>query len=380
MKSVATSRPCPRAPVRQMRLLFKTDAPMRILLIGSYSPPRGGVQAHVTALREYLLGCGVSCEVIDMSPQRKTDGAGVYGPRGALGLARLLLTLRYDVAHLHVGGNFTTRLAALTLFCASLPQRKAVLTLHSGGYPTSPEGRAVRPRSLRGLALRRLDRVIAVNEGIAKWFGQVGVEAKRVRLIRPFALPSAPPDVVLPEPLRSFLAGHRPVLVSTGGLEPEYDLPLQIEALGRVRENFPQAGLVLIGSGSLEADLRRRIEAAPFGKHVLLCGDVERDVTLRVIADSDVMLRTTLYDGDSISVREAVHFGVPVVASDCAPRPEGVRLVAPRDLAQLTEAAERALQNGDRRPPAGAAREENLAAVFALYEELTGRETGHGPH
>ena len=80
-------------------------SPMRILLIGPYSPPRGGVQAHVSALRQYLLARGVSCEVIDLSPGRKTEGSGIYGPRNALGLAWLLLTLRYDVAHLHVGGN-----------------------------------------------------------------------------------------------------------------------------------------------------------------------------------------------------------------------------------------------------------------------------------
>ena len=29
-----------------------------------------------------------------------------------------------------------------------------------------------------------------------------------------------------------------------------------------------------------------------------------------------IFLRTTLYDGDSISVREALHLGVPVIASD----------------------------------------------------------------
>ncbi|HEX7176553.1 MAG TPA: glycosyltransferase family 4 protein [Pyrinomonadaceae bacterium] len=339
-------------------------------MIGPYSPPRGGVQAHVTALREYLLGRGVACEVIDLSPNRRDEGAGVYGPSGGLGVARLLLTLRYDVAHLHVGGNLSARLAALLLLCGSLPGRRTVLTFHSGGYPSSPEGRAARPRSLRGLALGRLDRVVAVNEEVAAWFRQVGVEARRVRLISPYALPAAPPAVQPPGPLRSFFAGHRPVLVSVGGLEPEYDLPLQIEALGRLREKFPRAGLVLVGSGSLEEDLRRSVAAKSYGEHVLVCGDVERAVTLRVIADSDLMLRTTLYDGDSIAVREAVHFGVPVVATDRAPRPAGVRVVPAQDLARLCAAADECLREGARRTPGDVLGFENLEAVLALYEEL----------
>jgi glycosyltransferase involved in cell wall biosynthesis len=347
-----------------------TETPLRVLLIGPYSPPRGGVQAHVSALRDYLLGRGVACEVIDLSPSRASDGAGVYGPRGAAGLARLLLTLRYDVAHLHVGGRLTPRLAALALLCGSLPGRRAVMTFHSGGYPSSPEGRAARPGSLRGLALRSLDRVVAVNEEIAAWFRQVGVGAGRVRLICPYALPAGPPAAEPPEPLRTFLARHRPVLVSVGCLEPEYDLPLQIELLGQVRGRFPGAGLVLVGSGSLGEELRRRAAEKPYGEHVLLSGDVDRSVALRVIAASDLMLRTTLYDGDSIAVREAVHFGVPVVATDRAPRPAGVRVVPAQDLARLREAAEQCLGNGARRPPADEPDEGNLAAVLALYEEM----------
>ena len=343
--------------------------PPRVLLIGPYSPPRGGVQAHASALRDYLLARGVPCEVIDLSPNRK-DEAGVYGPGGALGVVRLLLTLRYDVAHMHVGGRLIPRLAILALLAGVLPGRKAVLTFHSGGYPSSPEGRAARPGSLRGFALRQLDCLVAVNEEIAAWFRQVGVSADRVRLISPYALPAAPPADEPPEPLRSFLNQHRPVIVSAGGLEPQYDLPLQIEVLGQLREKFPRAGLVLLGAGPLQEELRRRAAAKPYGEHVLLCGDVGREVALRVIAASDLMLRTTLYDGDSIAVREAVHFGVPVVATDRAPRPAGVSVVPAQDLARLREAAEQCLSDGARKTHTPEPHEENLAAILALYEEL----------
>ena len=347
--------------------------PPRVLLIGHDSPPRGGVQAHVSALRDYLVGRGVPVEFVDLSPNRKA-AAGVHAPGGAAGVMRLLLTLGYDVAHLHIGGRLSPRLAILALLAGAVPGRRAVLTFHSGGYPSSPEGRAARPRSLRGFALRRLDALVAVNEEIAAWFRQVGVASERVRVVCPYALPSGPQAAEPPEPLRSFLARHSPLLVSAGGLEEAYDLPLQIEVLGQLREKFPRAGLVLLGDGVLREELRRRAAEKPYGEHVLLCGDVGREVALRVIAESDLMLRTTLYDGDSIAVREAVHFGVPVVATDRAPRPEGVRVVPAQDLARLCEAAEQCLSNGARRQPAPSAHEENLAAVLALYEEMLNDE------
>lgn len=350
---------------------------LRVLLIGAYSPPHGGVQGHVVALREYLLRQGVSCQVIDLNKERRTDEAeGVYGPKNAAGVARLLFELRYDIAHMHTGGGLTTRLAALALLCALRAGRRSVFTFHSGGYPSSPQGRADKPLSLRGLAMRRFGRLVGVNEEIAAWFRQVGAESERVRVIHPYALPAEPPEVEMPERIRSFYEGHEPLLISVGLLETHYCMSLQIDALGLLREKFPRAGLVLVGSGSLEDDLRRRIESAPYGEHVLLCGDVDRRVTLRAIAESDLMLRTTLFDGDAISVREAVHFGVPVVATDRAPRPEGVRLFPAQDLERLAEAAELSLRNGGRRAPKNFAHEENMEAVLNLYHELMHESAG----
>ena len=47
---------------------------------------------------------------------------------------------------------------------------------------------------------------------------------------------------------------------------------------------------------------------------------------------SDVFLRPTNSDGDALSIREAIDLKVPVVASDCVIRPNGVALFKSRDL------------------------------------------------
>jgi len=59
---------------------------------------------------------------------------------------------------------------------------------------------------------------------------------------------------------------------------------------------------------------------------VLLVGDVSHDTCLSLMAASDVFVRATLEDGDSVSVREALSLGVPVVASSTAMRPAGAIL------------------------------------------------------
>jgi glycosyltransferase involved in cell wall biosynthesis len=212
--------------------------------------------------------------------------------------------------------------------------------------------------------------VIGVNRELVALFERVGVSPNRIRLIHPHALSTqAPADSLLPQ-LEKFFETYKPVLTTVGLLEPEYDLPIQIEVLDLIHKRFPNAGLVIVGSGSLEEELRDRISSKPYAKDILLCGDVPHAVTLRAIAESDVFLRTTLYDGDSISVREALHIGVPVVATDNGMRPEGIHLVPSCDLAALHEAIEeRLIQSNSRKSP-GEADEHNLEAVLQVYREL----------
>jgi glycosyltransferase involved in cell wall biosynthesis len=164
------------------------------------------------------------------------------------------------------------------------------------------------------------------------------------------------------------------VLIFVGGLEPEYDLPLQIEALGFVRKNFPEAGLILIGSGSLEQEVRSRIRAQPHAAHILLCGDVPHSFTLKAISQAHVMLRTTLYDGDAISVREALHLGTPVIATDNGMRPAGVRLIPKSDLPALVRAIDETLEHPAPRTPPESGDDSNLQAVLQVYEQLLSRK------
>jgi len=343
---------------------------MKVVLLGPFPPPYGGAQAHLVVLRDYLRKRKVTCSVINLTGTRRATADGVYYPRSAAEVLWLLMRLRPDVIHLHFGGHLWPRLYALCLVCSYLPGSRTVLTFHSGGYPSSPEGRSARPASLRGFILRQLDGLIGVNPEIADLFRRFGVSEKRIRVIAPHAVSLADVAAELPHPIANFVGAHRPLLVSVGLLEPEYDLGLQINTLERVRRQFPCAGLVLAGSGSCERELREQIAAKPYGEHILLCGDVPHPVALRLIQEASVLLRTTLYDGDSVAVREALHLGVPVIATDNGMRPEGVRLIPASDPEALERAIHLTVTESPRSANGLPGGEDNLEQVFEFYEEL----------
>lgn len=343
---------------------------MRVLLLGPYPPPQGGVQVNLVNIRECLLKLGHYCGVINITRHRKPEADEVYYPESAAGVIALLVKLRTGIIHLHIGGDLTLRLLVLGAVCSSLPWAKSVLTFHSGGYPSSDEGRRLTPRSAKAMLLRRFHSLIAVNEEIRNFFLRCGVRSDRVRVISPYSF-VAPSTEPLRRDIAEFMQRHRPVFLTIGLLEPEYDLPMQIDVMERVLATHENAGLVIVGSGSLEAQLRTHIASKPYADHVLLAGDVPHAMTLRALSESDVCLRTTLYDGDALSVREALHLGVPVIGTRTVLRPPGVHLIPIHDIEALHGAILRQLANPQPRVP----REttggvDNIRAVVDLYQEL----------
>ncbi len=290
---------------------------MRVIQLGPFPPPHGGVQTNLVSIRNYLRRKGHRAGVIHLTRHRQAEADEVYYPHTAIETAQLLWREPADILHVHIGGRLTLRFVGLCLLCSYMPGRKAVLTFHSGGFCSSPEGQAITPRSLAAFAFRKLDAIIAVNQQIADFMVErCGVPKERVYLISPHAAVSEDSSEPLPEALQQFFDAHDPLLLSVGLLEPEYDLPLQIEALGEIRKTHPNAGLMMIGSGSLEASLRESIAAKPYHEHMLLTGDVPHASTLSAIRDCRMLLRTTHYDGDALSVREALELGTRVITTE----------------------------------------------------------------
>ena len=125
------------------QLLEPIEPAMRVLLLGPYPPPHGGVQTNLVAIRSFFAAAlhlparsSTSRAIADRTPRRSTIR------RVPSHSCALLARLTYDVIHLHIGGMLTNRLLSLTMPCTMRPGSKSVMTFHSGGFPSTPEGRS----------------------------------------------------------------------------------------------------------------------------------------------------------------------------------------------------------------------------------------------
>jgi glycosyltransferase involved in cell wall biosynthesis len=99
----------------------------------------------------------------------------------------------------------------------------------------------------------------------------------------------------------------------------------------------------MIGGGEQRQQTERLIRKEGMEESVYLLGDVSHDRCLGLIAASDLFIRATREDGDSISVREALSLGVPAVVSDVGHRPSGAILFRAGDIDDLVLTVEAAL-------------------------------------
>lgn len=344
---------------------------MKIVLIGDYPPPYGGISVHIQQLARLLKQNGAECRVIDIEPGT-TPKEGAIRVKGYFDFLRQLLRFssRGFVSHIHTNGhNFKSWLAIwVTTWVGFLFGRRNVVTVHSGLMPAYAEGADLLSRIVIRTALWPAGKVIAVNEEIEKALVRLRVKRQRLVVLPAFALGSR--SETLPERVLAWRERFQPLIASAVYLEKEYGTDLLIEACRRLSRKYPNLGCLIMGSGGEEEALRKAIQASEMDDRIFLLGNVPHDVCLSIMEKSDLFVRPTLFDGDAISVREGLALGIPTVASNVGHRPEGVFLFEPGDVADLARQMERALRE-KRSSLDGGGKAQNLVLIQGIYEKVS---------
>jgi L-malate glycosyltransferase len=106
-----------------------------------------------------------------------------------------------------------------------------------------------------------------------------------------------------------------PRVLCTRNLEPLYNVACVLRAFAHIQEKFPDASLVLVGSGSQESALRSL--SAELGlRNVTFAGRVPPADIVRYYTGADIYLQAPSIDNMPLSVLEAFASGLPVVSTN----------------------------------------------------------------
>ena len=161
-----------------------------------------------------------------------------------------------------------------------------------------------------------------------------------------------------------------------GRLDPQKGADLLPDIWERIHPRLPNAHLVIVGQGSCEKEMRRRMEGSP---RVHWLG-FRRDVPA-ILRALDLLVVPSRTEAFGLAAAEAMAAGVPVVASTAGGLPEVVMdgetgvLVPPEDPAAVAEAVVSLAGDADARRRLGDAGRERVRRHFSLDAVLDGYES-----
>lgn len=324
--------------------------------------PVGGMQTHTGELTRALDALGLRQLVVTTRPPGTPRLAPFADRARVLRLGVPLTTCRQfyavpaasvvprlaawaDVLHAHLGEDVAV--VPLALVAARRRRLPLVLTVHTSVRYTLAV-RDVRSALLKAVGgwwenrgERGADRVIVLTPRLAGILTSHGVPPERVRVIPSGVRPAlfAARDTADP------LAGlPRPRIVFLGRLHAQKNVDLLLAATARLR--YP-AHVVLVGDGPDRGRLEELRDRLGLRGRVTFLGFVGHDRVPALLRGADLLVMPSRYEELGTALVEAMHCGLPIVATRTGGIPDlvgdgtGGLLTEPGDVDGLAHAIDR---------------------------------------
>ena len=277
---------------------------------------------------DYLKENGIEVTLL----QKKPHSANLLYP---ITLAKFLRRKKVDILHMHPGAFVYGCLAGALVRTPAL-----VYTEHGRAVVEDPV-RLVEDR-ISGFFV---DQMIAVSRDLETYLAEVvHLPAKKIcTVINGINTSKFGRKPRHPQLVEEFnLPDSRKIIGTVGRLDDVKDQLTMIKAFQRVNEKIPDSVLFLVGDGPRRTDLTGYIERNRLVDKVIITG--RRTDVPDMLNLFDLFVLSSLSEGTSVSLLEAMASGVPPVVTRVGGNPDIVEhgvnglLVEPRDIESLAGA------------------------------------------
>ena len=192
--------------------------------------------------------------------------------------------------------------------------------------------------------LYRRQAIVTLSESSRSELVELGFRPDRVTVVPPGVHPRFTPG------------GRRspvPLVVAVGRLMPVKRFDALLDTMVEVREQVPDAELVIVGEGAEREHLEDRIEALDATSWAHLAGHVADDEVVALYRSAWVVASASVAEGWGMTITEAAACGTPAVVTDIGGHRDAV-VQGVRPLAGLAGGpARRARPRAPRRRPTG---------------------------
>ena len=339
-------------------MIEKTEERPKIALIGSYPPPYGGVSMHIQRLHINLLKNNIHSHVYNMS-------SNVSGAKNVLNMKQLIswikiVFLKKDIFHIHTTGKNWIWVGFYYML-SKLKRARFIISYHSLRYNFNDF--SFFSRKILKIIFNNTSHFIVTNSEIKDTLLTLGANTKSVSIIPAFLPPinSINSQEKLPGEINSFIKIHKPVISAYAytlkdtspnlngmGTTDMYGVDLLLDLCIILKRKHPQIGIVLCVTHFNDEFALQNIRLKIFKNNIsdnFLIYNKPIEGLYNLWLKSDIYVRPTLSDGDSVALREALLLETPSVASDAVLRPEGTVIFKRQDVNDFAEKVNDVIEN-----------------------------------
>ncbi len=167
--------------------------------------------------------------------------------------------------------------------------------------------------------LPEADKIRVVSERLKKYVeGLIANKEKKPNIeVRPIAVnESEIKESQVVVDIKTKYKQYEFVAFMASRFEKEKNIKLAINAWLEVVRSFPKAGLIIVGKGSQEPNLKAMVVESGLAKSVIFENWVDKKTLYSYYKTADVFLNTSLYEGYGLTLKEASLAGTTITSTD----------------------------------------------------------------
>ena len=213
-----------------------------------------------------------------------------------------------DVIHTH----WAIPTGLIGVWVGTLLRKPLAVTIHGSDLRMALESSKFVGR-LFIYVCKKADHLNCVSEVQKKELERLGVSIEKITTI-PMGIDAAFLDA---GKNRAVESRNRPItILSNRNLLPIYNISLLIRAIPIVLKEVPETKFLIAGDGTERKALEREVESLNINSSVKFLGRVPHEEMPNLLSQADIYVSTSLHDGTSVSLLEAMGSGAFPVVTD----------------------------------------------------------------
>jgi glycosyltransferase involved in cell wall biosynthesis len=228
------------------------------------------------------------------------------------------VVLKHNCHLIHV--HWAIPAGLIGIWVGSILRTPVIVTIHGSDFRIG----TMKTPVLRRIFLyvcNRAKHIICVSEVFKRGIEKLGIGRDKISVF-PMGVNESFLQSLMDRGLNRI--GQRFTIVSNRQLQPIYNIPLLIRAIPIVLKEEPNAKFIIAGNGSERENLEKQVSDLNIGLSVEFLGWVMHEEMPRLLSKADIYVSTSLDDGTSISLLEAMASGAFPIVTNIPPNREWI--------------------------------------------------------